>query len=93
MSDGHETFHTATLGSAVTGSPKHNIDAVHALLLNSFITVSQGSALEEILTDSWDSEPDARLSAPCIADRLVSLQSDHNVPVKHLQASICVATV
>lgn len=53
---------------------------------------SQGSALEEILTDSWDSEPDARLSAQCVADRLVSLQSYHNVPVKHLKASICVAT-
>ncbi|XP_029681753.1 anti-Muellerian hormone type-2 receptor isoform X3 [Takifugu rubripes] len=54
--------------------------------------LSQGSALEEILTDSWDSEPDARLSAQCVADRLVSLQSYHNVPVKHLKASICVAT-
>ncbi|TWW61840.1 Anti-Muellerian hormone type-2 receptor [Takifugu flavidus] len=40
--------------------------------------LSQGSALEEILTDSWDSEPDARLSAQCVADRLVSLQSYHN---------------
>lgn len=38
VSNGHETLHTATLGSAVTGSPEYNIDAVHVLLLNSFIT-------------------------------------------------------
>lgn len=38
VSHGHETFHTATLGSTVTGSPKYNIVAVHLLLLNSFMT-------------------------------------------------------
>lgn len=37
VSHGHETFHTATLGGAVTGSPKYNINAVHVLLPNSFI--------------------------------------------------------
>lgn len=38
VSHGRETLHTTPLGSAVTGSPKYNIDAVHVLLLNSFIT-------------------------------------------------------
>lgn len=38
VSHGHETLHTATLGSAVTGSPKYNIGAVTVLLLNSFVT-------------------------------------------------------
>ncbi|XP_023282549.1 anti-Muellerian hormone type-2 receptor [Seriola lalandi dorsalis] len=35
----------------------------------------QGSALQELLTDCWDCDPDARLTAQCVADRLVSLQS------------------
>ncbi|KAG7244807.1 hypothetical protein INR49_029826 [Caranx melampygus] len=35
----------------------------------------QGSALQELLTDCWDCDPDARLTAQCAADRLVSLQS------------------
>ncbi|KAM6924806.1 bone morphogenetic protein receptor type-2-like isoform 2-T2 [Xenentodon cancila] len=30
----------------------------------------QGSALKELLTDCWDRDPDARLTAPCVADRL-----------------------
>uniref|UniRef100_A0A3Q3WFQ5 receptor protein serine/threonine kinase n=1 Tax=Mola mola TaxID=94237 RepID=A0A3Q3WFQ5_MOLML len=37
--------------------------------------LSQGSALREILTDCWDCDPDARLTAQCVADRLVSLQT------------------
>ncbi|CAF96520.1 unnamed protein product, partial [Tetraodon nigroviridis] len=44
--------------------------------------LSQGAALEEILTDCWDSDPDARLTAKCVADRLVSLHSCQNVPFK-----------
>uniref|UniRef100_A0A3B5B0G5 receptor protein serine/threonine kinase n=1 Tax=Stegastes partitus TaxID=144197 RepID=A0A3B5B0G5_9TELE len=35
----------------------------------------QGSALEELLENSWDCEPDARLTAHCVVDRLVSIQS------------------
>uniref|UniRef100_A0A672I7U3 receptor protein serine/threonine kinase n=1 Tax=Salarias fasciatus TaxID=181472 RepID=A0A672I7U3_SALFA len=35
----------------------------------------QGPALAELLTDCWDAEPDARLSAQCVVDRLMSLQS------------------
>ncbi|XP_035517801.1 anti-Muellerian hormone type-2 receptor-like [Morone saxatilis] len=35
----------------------------------------QGFALEQILTDCWDCEPDARLTAQCVVNRLVSLQS------------------
>ncbi|XP_070759231.1 anti-Muellerian hormone type-2 receptor-like [Enoplosus armatus] len=35
----------------------------------------QGSALQELLTDCWDCDPDARLTAQCVVDRLVSLQS------------------
>ncbi|XP_019952149.1 bone morphogenetic protein receptor type-2 [Paralichthys olivaceus] len=35
----------------------------------------QGSALQELLTDCWDFDPDARLTAQCVVDRLVSLQS------------------
>lgn len=53
----------------------------------------QGAALEEILTDCWDSDPDARLTAQCVADRLVSLQSCHKAPLKQLHASICVSSV
>ncbi|KAM7402362.1 hypothetical protein PAMP_017608 [Pampus punctatissimus] len=37
----------------------------------------QGSVLQEILTECWDSDPDARLTASCVGDRLVSLQSCH----------------
>lgn len=39
----------------------------------------QGPDLEEILTDSWDVEPDARLTAHCVADRLVALQSCYSI--------------
>ncbi|XP_036956733.1 bone morphogenetic protein receptor type-2-like isoform X2 [Acanthopagrus latus] len=39
----------------------------------------QGPELEEILTDSWDVEPDARLTAHCVADRLVALQSCYSI--------------
>ncbi|XP_042261922.1 anti-Muellerian hormone type-2 receptor-like isoform X1 [Thunnus albacares] len=39
----------------------------------------QGSVLQELLTDCWDSDPDARLTAWCVADRLVSLQSCHSL--------------
>ncbi|XP_040891042.1 anti-Muellerian hormone type-2 receptor-like [Toxotes jaculatrix] len=35
----------------------------------------QGSALQELLTDCWDCDPDARLTSPCVVDRLASLQS------------------
>ncbi|XP_069580818.1 anti-Muellerian hormone type-2 receptor-like [Brachyistius frenatus] len=34
----------------------------------------QGAALTELLTDCWDGDPDARLSAHCVLDRLLSLQ-------------------
>lgn len=61
-------------------------------MINLFYNL-QGAALEEILTDCWDSDPDARLTAKCVVDRLVSLQSFHNVPFKHLRASICVTSV
>nr|XP_046239215.1 anti-Muellerian hormone type-2 receptor-like isoform X2 [Scatophagus argus] len=53
----------------------------------------QGSALEEILTDCWDCDPDARLTAQCIVNRLVSLQSCHNLHIKHLHCSLCVTSV
>ncbi|XP_062276704.1 bone morphogenetic protein receptor type-2-like [Scomber scombrus] len=39
----------------------------------------QGSVLLELLSECWDSDPDARLTAPCVADRLVSLQSCHSL--------------
>lgn len=35
----------------------------------------QGSKLQELLTDCWDCDPDARLSAQCVVERLISLQS------------------
>ncbi|XP_029287366.1 anti-Muellerian hormone type-2 receptor-like isoform X2 [Cottoperca gobio] len=35
----------------------------------------QGSVLQELLTDCWDCDPDARLTAQCVVDRLMSLQS------------------
>ncbi|XP_039653578.1 anti-Muellerian hormone type-2 receptor-like isoform X2 [Perca fluviatilis] len=38
-------------------------------------TLPQGSVLQELLTDCWDCDPDARLTAQCVADRLVSLES------------------
>ncbi|KAM9310023.1 bone morphogenetic protein receptor type-2-like [Pholidichthys leucotaenia] len=37
----------------------------------------QGSALIGILTDCWDSDPDARLTAQTAENRLMSLQSSH----------------
>uniref|UniRef100_A0A8D3D210 receptor protein serine/threonine kinase n=1 Tax=Scophthalmus maximus TaxID=52904 RepID=A0A8D3D210_SCOMX len=35
----------------------------------------QGSELQELLSDCWDFDPDARLTAQCVVDRLVSLRS------------------
>ncbi|XP_018534460.1 LOW QUALITY PROTEIN: anti-Muellerian hormone type-2 receptor [Lates calcarifer] len=35
----------------------------------------QGPALLQLLADCWDCDPEARLTAPCAVDRLVSLQS------------------
>ncbi|XP_077430541.1 anti-Muellerian hormone type-2 receptor-like isoform X2 [Vanacampus margaritifer] len=35
----------------------------------------QGPALRDLLTECWDVDPDARLSAPCVVNRLISLQS------------------
>ncbi|XP_074499039.1 bone morphogenetic protein receptor type-2-like isoform X5 [Sebastes fasciatus] len=35
----------------------------------------QGSVLQELLTDCWDCDADARLTAQCVVDRLVSHQS------------------
>nr|XP_043880991.1 bone morphogenetic protein receptor type-2-like [Solea senegalensis] len=35
----------------------------------------QGSALQELLSDCWEFDPDARVTAQCVADRLDSLQS------------------
>ncbi|XP_034725694.1 anti-Muellerian hormone type-2 receptor-like [Etheostoma cragini] len=35
----------------------------------------QGSVLQELLTDCWDCDPDARLTAQCVADRLFCLYS------------------
>ncbi|XP_029358727.1 anti-Muellerian hormone type-2 receptor [Echeneis naucrates] len=37
--------------------------------------LSQGAVLQELLTDCWDCDPDARLTAQCVANRLDSLQS------------------
>uniref|UniRef100_A0A3Q3M244 receptor protein serine/threonine kinase n=1 Tax=Mastacembelus armatus TaxID=205130 RepID=A0A3Q3M244_9TELE len=34
----------------------------------------QGTALRELLSECWDCDPDARLTAQCVVDRLVSLQ-------------------
>lgn len=53
----------------------------------------QGSALQEILLDCWDCDPEARLTARCVSNRLVSLQSCTSVSVKHLHCSRCVTTV
>ncbi|XP_047458654.1 anti-Muellerian hormone type-2 receptor-like isoform X2 [Mugil cephalus] len=39
----------------------------------------QGSALKEILTECWDCEPDARLTAQRVVDRLVCLQSSYSL--------------
>ncbi|NP_001098366.1 Mullerian inhibiting substance type II receptor precursor [Oryzias latipes] len=36
----------------------------------------QGSAMKELLTECWDRDTDARLTAHCVVDRLVSLQAD-----------------
>ncbi|XP_041634753.1 bone morphogenetic protein receptor type-2-like isoform X2 [Cheilinus undulatus] len=41
----------------------------------------QGSALQELFEDCWDCDPDARLTAQCVAeriDRLASFQSDYS---------------
>lgn len=53
----------------------------------------QGSALQEILIDCWDCDPEARLTARCVANRLVSLQSCTSVSMRHLHCSQCVTTV
>ncbi|XP_036068648.1 anti-Muellerian hormone type-2 receptor isoform X2 [Oryzias melastigma] len=36
----------------------------------------QGSAMKQLLTECWDRDTDARLTAHCVVDRLVSLQAD-----------------
>nr|XP_015823529.2 bone morphogenetic protein receptor type-2 isoform X1 [Nothobranchius furzeri] len=38
----------------------------------------QGSELTGILTDCWDKDMDARLTAHCVVERLISLQSSYN---------------
>ncbi|XP_051931605.1 anti-Muellerian hormone type-2 receptor-like isoform X1 [Hippocampus zosterae] len=35
----------------------------------------QAPALQDLLTECWDVDPDARLTAQCVVDRLVSLES------------------
>uniref|UniRef100_A0A3P8VT48 receptor protein serine/threonine kinase n=1 Tax=Cynoglossus semilaevis TaxID=244447 RepID=A0A3P8VT48_CYNSE len=42
---------------------------------NHWKLLPQGSALVELLTDCWDFDPDARLTAQCVVDRLDSLGS------------------
>ncbi|XP_077458145.1 anti-Muellerian hormone type-2 receptor-like isoform X2 [Stigmatopora argus] len=37
--------------------------------------LTQGPALQDLLRECWDVDPDARLTAQCVADRLVALQS------------------
>ncbi|CAG6021534.1 unnamed protein product [Menidia menidia] len=37
----------------------------------------QGPVLKELLTDCWDLDMDARLTAPCVVDRLMSLKSSY----------------
>ncbi|XP_054639916.1 anti-Muellerian hormone type-2 receptor-like isoform X2 [Dunckerocampus dactyliophorus] len=39
----------------------------------------QGSALQGLLRECWDCDPDARLTAQCVVDRLVSLHSHYFV--------------
>ncbi|XP_059184454.1 anti-Muellerian hormone type-2 receptor-like [Centropristis striata] len=38
----------------------------------------QGFVLQELLADCWDCDPDARLTAQCVVDRLVCIQSCHS---------------
>ncbi|KAK5912246.1 hypothetical protein CesoFtcFv8_002140 [Champsocephalus esox] len=38
----------------------------------------QGFVLQELLTDCWDCEPDARLTAQCVLSRLMNLQSSYS---------------
>ncbi|KAK5872223.1 hypothetical protein PBY51_012943 [Eleginops maclovinus] len=38
----------------------------------------QGSVLQELLTDCWDCDPDARLTAQCVVDRLMTLQPSYS---------------
>ncbi|XP_041861115.1 bone morphogenetic protein receptor type-2-like [Melanotaenia boesemani] len=38
----------------------------------------QGSVLKEILTDCWDHDADARLTAHCVAERLLSLKPSYS---------------
>ncbi|KAK1901011.1 Bone morphogenetic protein receptor type-2 [Dissostichus eleginoides] len=37
----------------------------------------QGFVLQELLTDCWDCDPDARLTAQCVLNRLMNLQSSY----------------
>ncbi|XP_068598411.1 LOW QUALITY PROTEIN: anti-Muellerian hormone type-2 receptor-like [Brachionichthys hirsutus] len=53
----------------------------------------QGSVLREVLTECWDCDPDARLTAQCVADRLLSLQAGCHKHVNHLHASLSVTSV
>ncbi|CAL8339058.1 unnamed protein product [Lota lota] len=40
---------------------------------------TQGALLQELMTDCWDHEPDARLTAQCVVDRLNYLQTGRSV--------------
>ncbi|XP_030230853.1 anti-Muellerian hormone type-2 receptor-like isoform X3 [Gadus morhua] len=40
---------------------------------------TQGALLQELVTDCWDHEPDARLTAQCVVGRLHALQTIHSV--------------
>ncbi|XP_068172221.1 bone morphogenetic protein receptor type-2-like [Antennarius striatus] len=43
----------------------------------------QGSVLQEVLTECWDCDPDARLTAQCVTDRLLSLQTSCHRNIRH----------
>uniref|UniRef100_A0A8C9XKE9 receptor protein serine/threonine kinase n=1 Tax=Sander lucioperca TaxID=283035 RepID=A0A8C9XKE9_SANLU len=65
---------------------------------NHWETLPQGSVLQELMTDCWDWDPDARLTAPCIVARLDSLpltfQMKFTVQYKHwLVLLVLVGTV
>uniref|UniRef100_A0A672YP78 receptor protein serine/threonine kinase n=1 Tax=Sphaeramia orbicularis TaxID=375764 RepID=A0A672YP78_9TELE len=49
----------------------------------------QGSELQKLLTDCWDYDPDARLTAQCVADRLGSFQSYCSLFYRHLSCFNC----
>ena len=39
----------------------------------------QGALLQELMTDCWDHDPDARLTAQCVVGRLHALQTIRSV--------------